>query len=321
MSVLAAFLTGMAVTAGLLALFYPQVFTASQITDRVNDIIAAAPDRERPGERVELRRLALANRLAEVAAQEQHRRQMTIKTLIAQAGYDWSVRRYLWVCVAVGVVVWVLLMMVSGSLLVAVPIALGLGYWLPRKFLKFRRARRIRDFLRFLPDALDAMARSMRAGLHISEALRIIVREGQEPLRSEFQVVADEQAIGSSLSSALERLSVRIPVDETRFLSLAISIQAGEGGGLSETLNSLASTMRERRKMNDKILSMTAEARASALLLANLPVAGLIMNFAMDPERTSLLWTTLVGQMTLGACIIWLTIGFFVMNRIQAVKV
>ncbi|MGQ3676140.1 type II secretion system F family protein [Xanthobacter sp. TB0139] len=320
MNLLTAVLIGIAVTTALFALFYRPLFTPAQMSRRMQDILEAAPNPQDPNEGLRVRRMLLANRLAEVAEEERHRRQMTLKILLSQAGVKWTVRQYVLASIGVGVLC-TLLFLVMGASLLALPLGIVLGTLLPRQFLKVQRARRIKAFVKLLPDALEAMARSMRAGLHISEALRIIVREGQEPLRGEFQVVADEQAIGSTLAEALKRMHTRIPVEETRFLTLAISLQAGEGGGLAETLNSLANTMRERRKLTDKISAMTAEARASAMLLASLPYIGLVVNYLIDPEKTSLLWTTTIGRVTLLLGTAWVLIGFFVMKRLQAIKV
>ncbi len=321
MNLLTAVLTGIAVTTALIALFYSQLFTPAHVFRRMRDIVAAAPNPKDPSEGLRLRRMMLANRLAEVAEEERHRRQITFKILMAQAGVKWTVKQYVWASIGIGIIFGLVALAVSKNLFIALPAGAILGYWVPRQFLKVQRTRRVRAFINLLPDALDAMARSMRAGLHISESLRIIVREGQEPLRSEFQIVADEQAIGSTLSEALTRLSVRIPVEETQFLSLAISLQAGEGGGLAETLSSLAHTMRERRKLVNKIQAMTAEARASAMLLASLPYIGLFINFLIEPEKTSLLWTTFAGQMVLLGGTIWVLIGFLVMKQLQVIKV
>ncbi len=321
MNTLTAVLTGIAVTTALIALFYTQLFTPAHVFRRMRDIVSAAPNPRDPSEGLRLRRLILANRLAEVAEEERHRRQITLKTLLAQAGVKWTIKQYVWASIGVGVIFGLLLLLASRNVFIALPLGAIAGYALPRQFLKMQRTRRVQAFVSLLPDALDAMARSMRAGLHISESLRIIVREGQEPLRSEFQIVADEQAIGSTLSEALNRMSVRIPVEETQFLALAISLQAGEGGGLAETLSSLANTMRERRKLVNKIQAMTAEARASAMLLASLPYIGLVVNFLIAPEKTSLLWTTLGGQITLLGGTIWVLIGFMVMKRLQVIKV
>lgn len=321
MTILTAILTAIAVTTALIALFYTHLFTPAHVFRRMRDILSDAPNPRDPGEGLRLRRVMLANRLAEVAEEERNKRQITLKTLLAQAGVKWTVRQYVWASIGVGVIIGLLLLAFTRNIFIALPVGAILGYLLPRQFLKMKRTRRVQAFVSLLPDALDAMARSMRAGLHISESLRIIVREGQEPLRSEFQIVADEQAIGSTLSEALARMSVRIPVEETQFLALAISLQAGEGGGLAETLSSLASTMRERRKLTNKIQAMTAEARASAMLLASLPYIGLIVNFLIAPEKTSLLWTTMAGQITLLCGTIWVLIGFMVMKRLQVIKV
>ncbi|MFG1270755.1 type II secretion system F family protein [Xanthobacter sp. DSM 14520] len=320
--ILPALFAGFAATSAVYAIFYGPIFGGGAAARRVRELKAKAPVSVL-GSGVEaerLRRAMLASRLEEVDRLERDRKRLPLKVMLAQAGLTWTPRQFVLGSIGFGVGVFLLVTILTGNFLFGMLAGGGLGYMGPVKFVSFTRARRIRQFVKELPNALDAIVRGTRAGLHINECVRVIVREAQDPVRAEFRQVAEAQALGASLGDALERLSIRIPVEETRFLALAVAIQSAEGGGISEALSGLSSTMRDRIKLSDKISSMSAEARSGALLLAGLPFIGVGMNYSMDPVKTALLWSTTAGQLALLANSIWLAVGFFVMQKMQKVN-
>lgn len=320
---LLALLVAATVALAVLALFYGTFFGGAAADRRMRNVKDQAPVsiRGSGAEAERLRRALLATRLEEVARQERDRRRLPLKTLLHQAGLTWTTKKFVLISIGVGVGVFLAVMVVLGNPFLALAAGPAAGIIGPRKYVQHMRAKRIRQFVKELPNAIDSIVRGTRAGLHVNECVRQICRDAQEPVRSEFRQVADAQMLGQTLAEAMERLSQRIPVEETRFLALALSIQASEGGGIAEALSGLSNTMRERIKLHDKIGAMSAEARSGAALLAALPLAGVAMNYATDAHKTALLWTTTTGQIALVANLGWLVIGFFVMKKMQDVKV
>lgn len=312
------------VALAVLALFYGTFFGGAAADRRMRNVKAQAPAMSIRGSGAEaerMRRALLASRLEEVARQERDRKRLPLKALLHQAGLTWTTKKFVLISIGVGVAAFLVVVIALGNPFLALAVGPAAGILGPRKYVQYMRTRRIRQFVKELPNAIDSIVRGTRAGLHVNECVRQICRDAQEPLRSEFRQVADAQLLGQTLAEAMERLSQRIPVEETRFLALALSIQASEGGGIAEALSGLSNTMRERIKLHDKIHAMSAEARSGAALLAALPLAGVAMNYATDAHKTALLWTTTTGQIALVANLAWLVIGFFVMKKMQDVKV
>lgn len=322
MSFAVAIMVGVMVTSIVLLVFYKQLFSATVVRKRVREITSAAPAAllGKGAEAEALRREMLAFRLEEVARRERSRRTIPLDLMLDQAGIKLSARQYISAASLFGILVFIIIWGVIGNFFIATIIGAVLGYLIPNSLIKKMREWRMNALVRQLPDAIEAMVRSMRAGVHISEASRIIAKEARDPLRSEFRAVVDEQRLGSSFPDAIERFSTRVPVEEARFLALAVSIQSEEGGGLADTLLSLAKTMRERNKLTQKNRAIMAESRTSAVLLTALPFLALFMNYVFDAEKTALLWTTSTGQIILFGCLGWLGIGYLVMRRIQNIK-
>ncbi|WP_322994277.1 type II secretion system F family protein [Castellaniella sp.] len=318
MNTIASLLIALASTTAVAALFHRQLFEVPALTGRVRELHDQAanvrPDLD------QIRNTIMAERLAELAQAERNRKRLSLKQLIQQAGYSWTPRLFVMGSIALGIIAALALLVMSGNVLVATLVGAAAGYFLPRRHLRNACEKRKSTFVSQLPDALDAIARSRRAGVPMSEAIKAIVRDGPEPLRSEFQTLSEDQAIGATLPEALERLTVRMPVEEMQLLTLAVSIQTDEGGGIARTLSSLSNTIRERAKIAGKIRAMMAQAKAGSRIMAGLPVAGIGMNYLLNPDTASLLWTTLAGQIALGGSAIWVAIGLYVMARMQRIK-
>ena len=157
--------------------------------------------------------------------------------------------------------------------------------------------------------------RGVKAGLPLSDCLRIIATETAEPMRSEFRQIVEAQAMGLTASEAVDRLISRVPISETSFFSIVIAIQQKAGGSLSEALANLSAVLRERRKMEGKIKAFSSEARASAMIIGSLPfvVGGLV--YLTSPKYIELLWTTETGQIVMAGSLVWMALGMFIMKK------
>jgi tight adherence protein B len=203
----------------------------------------------------------------------------------------------------------------GGGLLGAVGLSFAAGFGLPRWALSFLKKRREKAFLRALPDAVDVIVRGIKAGLPLFESIKVVAADAPEPLKSEFLAIIETQAIGMPLGEACARLFDRMPVPEANFFGIVIAIQQKSGGNLSEALGNLSKVLRDRKKMAEKIQAMSMEAKASAGIIGSLPPIVMLLVYLSTPDYISLLWTHPTGQLMLVGCLIWMSIGIFVMKR------
>jgi tight adherence protein B len=163
-------------------------------------------------------------------------------------------------------------------------LALFFGIMLPHFYLTHAGATRKRKFGQQLPDALDIMVRSLRAGHPINAAMGLVAKEMSDPMGTEFGIAIDEMTYGLEMTEALENLNDRVQVEDFNYVVMSIGIQNETGGNLAGVLASLSHVIRERARMFLKVRSLSSEGRMSALLLCALPfiVGGFI--FASTPE-------------------------------------
>lgn len=173
--------------------------------------------------------------------------------------------------------------------------------WLNNK----RNAKLLEQF----PDALNSIVRCVRVGIPMAEALRTVSRDALEPTKAEFQTLADKVTIGIPLDVALRELSNRINLTEYQFFATALTLQARSGGGITQTLETLADVIRKRVGLKARGYALTAEARTSAMILAVLPFIAGGGIFVMQRPYIKLLFDTPSGQSCLGAAILLMGAG------------
>jgi tight adherence protein B len=159
------------------------------------------------------------------------------------------------------------------------------------------------------------IVRGIKSGLPLNECLSIIARESPEPIRGEFREVVEQQRVGVPLQDCFEKMMMRLPMPEVKFFAIVIGIQQSAGGNLSEALGNLAGVLRDRKHMAAKVNALSAEAKASAGVLACLPFAVMIMVYLTTPGYITILWTYKTGQFMLLCSAIWMTMGVLVMRK------
>ncbi len=234
---------------------------------------------------------------------------------ISQAGLTWSKRQFFIISGALGGGVFLLFMIINAGILAALAAGFAAGFGLPLWMLKFLKNRREAKFIAGFPDAVDVIVRGIKAGLPLLESLKIIAVDAPEPIRSEFRAILDTQAIGMPLGEACGKLFDRIPVAEANFFGIVIAIQQKAGGNLSEALGNLSKVLRERKKMKAKIQAMSMEAKASASIIACLPLAVMILVYITSPNYIELLWTHPTGRFMMACSAAWMSMGIFVMRK------
>ena len=238
-----------------------------------------------------------------------------LSTRLTQAGLNWTTQKFMIASGVLAAVCFVMALLAGGGLLAAAGLAFAAGFGLPRWALSYLKKRREKNFLKALPDAVDVIVRGIKAGLPLFESLKVVAADAPEPLKGEFMSIIETQAIGMPLGDACARLYERMPLPEANFFGIVIAIQQKSGGNLSEALGNLSKVLRDRKKMAEKIQAMSMEAKASAGIIGSLPPIVMLLVYLSTPEYISLLWTHPTGQLMLVGCVIWMSLGIFVMKR------
>ncbi len=181
--------------------------------------------------------------------------------------------------------------------------------------MSYLKKRREKKFLNGFPDAVDVIVRGIKAGLPLLDSLKIIALDSQEPIKSEFRSIVETQTIGMPIGEACAKLYDRMPLAEANFFGIVISIQQKAGGNLSEALGNLSRVLRDRKKMKAKIQAMSMEAKASASIIGSLPIAVGTLVWLTSPDYIELLWTASLGRIMIACCLVWMSIGIFVMKQ------
>ena len=214
--------------------------------------------------------------------------------------------------------------MVQNIIMFGVLVALAVAIVLvlsPSLVLRWLRARRIEHVEQQLPDALQMLAGTARAGLSLPAAIRQVSTELAPPLQQELLLVQHEQRLGVSLDDALENLARRIPAQPVKLMVSAMRIANETGGGLAETLERTATTLRSQHAMELKIRALTAQGKLQAWVVGLLPVFLLWVLHRMEPEAMAQLWTTQLGWGVLAAVIVMEFVGVLLIRRIVAIDI
>ena len=208
----------------------------------------------------------------------------------------------------------------KGSVLLAFVFLLG-GVFVPWLYLGRKRSKRLKAFNGSLPDTLQLMSGSLAAGLSLTQSVDTIVREGVEPIASEFKRVLIETRLGVALEEALNDVAERFGSKDFAWTVMAIKIQRQVGGNLAELLENVAVTMREREYMQRQVAALSAEGRLSAWILGGLPPGFLLYLLLVNREYVMPIFTDPRGWLMLSGAAIWLVVGIFWMSRLIKVEV
>jgi len=195
------------------------------------------------------------------------------------------------------------------------------GFMLPWLVLRIKRTRRLRVFEEAFPEALDLIARALKAGHAFATGLKMAADEMPEPVGPEFRKTFDEQNFGLPLKDALANLTARVPLLDVRFFVTAVLIQRETGGNLAEILENLAHVVRERFKILRQVRVYTAHGRLTGYVLLALPAFLAIALAFINPEHMQLLFRERIGHMLLGAAAIMQTIGYFWIKQVVKIEV
>jgi tight adherence protein B len=243
-----------------------------------------------------------------------------VQGLLDLADSKLSVEKFALICVAFGGVAAIGCLMAPISPLCA-PIAGALMLYVPIFFMKFRGKKRISKFNAQLPEALEMLSRSLRAGHSLGAGFGLIAQEMADPLAREFGRCFEEQNLGVSLEQSLESLSKRIPNLDLRFFATAVILQRQTGGDLAEILEKIGKLIRSRFRLAGQIQALTGEGRLSGIVLLALPPGLFMMMLFINREYIMKLFTDPMGQWMLGGAIAMQLAGAWVIKKIIDIKV
>ncbi len=311
-------LFGMVATAigGVAYVFiYPLLSGERKVEQRRANVARAEPAARVARTQQRSRREQVEETLKEIDVKAKKPKNLPLAMKIAQAGLSWSKNQFLMISAGLGLVGFLAVFAMAGSLLPALGVGFAAAFGVPRWLLSFLKKRREKKFLNNFPDGVDVIVRGIKAGLPLLDSLKIIALDAQEPIKSEFKAIVETQTIGMPIGEACTKLYERMPLPEANFFGIVISIQQKAGGNLSEALGNLSRVLRDRKKMKAKIQAMSMEAKASASIIGALPLCVGTLVWLTSPDYIELLWTAELGRFMMMGCAVWMSIGVFVMKK------
>ena len=247
-----------------------------------------------------------------------------LNTMVTESGLGWTVNRLLLTAaaaMAVGFVAGLLITPIPGGAAVRGSVC-GIAFGaLPFTYVSKKRGKRMDLLEAQLPDALDFLARSMRAGHAFSISLEMVGEEIAEPLGQEFRSLFNEQNLGASFERAMANFCRRVPLGDVRFFSSSVMLQRQTGGNLGEILNRLSHIMRERFRLKGQIKTVSAHGRLTATILTLLPLVTLGGLIVSSPGYLDPLLQDPTGRRMIAGGILAQIVGNFIIRKIIRIKV
>src|SRR5579872_4369045 len=243
-----------------------------------------------------------------------------LRLLLQQADMKVRAGNFLLLCVVSACLFGMLLLLMSKVVLFAWVGALG-GLMLPFVYASFRRQKRFQKFEELFPEAIDTLARAVRAGHAFTTALELIASEMSEPVAGEFRKLFEEQKFGLPVRDEILNLAERIPIVDVKFFVTAVMLQRETGGNLAEILDNLSYVIRERFKIMRQVRVYTAQGRLTMLLLMGLPPVIVVTMLMTSPAFIHPLFADPIGHVLVVAGVVLQTLGYFVIRKIIQIQV
>jgi len=248
------------------------------------------------------------------------RRTFDMQTLLEQAGIKLPLSSFTFLCIGLAIAGTLGCAFAPIPIFIA-PVAGVILFFLPFLWVNLKRKRRIAKFNAQLPDALELLSRSLRAGHSLGSGFGLISEEMQDPLAKEFGRCFEEQNLGVSLEASLESMTRRIPNLDLRFFATAVILQRTTGGDLAEILDKISRLVRARYRLAGQIQALTGEGRLSGIVLLALPPGLFAMMMFLNRDYIMKLFSDPMGQWMLGGAIVMQLTGAFVIKKIIDIKV
>ncbi len=239
---------------------------------------------------------------------------------LLQAGMKLRAGNFLVLCISCGLLAAFVVVVLTKTPAVAWA-ALVIGALIPYAVVSYRRQKRFEKIEELFPDAIDTLARAVRAGHAFTTALEMISNEAPEPLASEFRKLYEEQKFGMPVRDALMNLTQRVPLVDVKFFVTAVMLQRETGGNLAEILDNLSYVIRERFKIQRQVRVHTAQGRLTMALLMAMPPTVVAVLLMFSPDFVKPLFYDPYGHILLVVAITLQTVGYFVIRKIIKIQV
>jgi len=243
-----------------------------------------------------------------------------IDSLLIQSNFSYPMSVFLLISLILAIIGFYLSYMVFQTVILSLPAAILIGL-IPFLVASAKKNQRIKKFERQLPDALDLVARSLRAGHAFSGGLQMVAEEFDAPLGTEFQKTVAQISLGVSVEQALKNLADRVDCPDLKFFAVSVIIQRDSGGNLAEILESISNLIRGRFKLRGKIRALSAEGRLSAIIMIGIPFFIGTTLFVMSPEYIRILFTDATGKILVILALVMMGLGVLWMKKMITLKV
>ncbi|WP_428936835.1 type II secretion system F family protein [Fontivita pretiosa] len=243
-----------------------------------------------------------------------------LNRLLVHAYPDVTLGRFLLVVAGIAVGMFLLCLLISGSILVSA-VAGGIGIYAPCVVLSSKRARRQRLLADQLPEALDFLGRILKAGHSLSTGIQMMGEELPQPLAGEFRRAYDQHSLGQPMEQVLREMAKRIESTDFAFFVTATLIQRQTGGDLSEVLGNISDMIRQRIRLQQHVKAKTAEGRLTGYILTAFPAVMFVIAYVLNPEYAGVLIHTGTGLMLLGVAFGLQLLGLYFIKKITTVVV
>src|ERR1700683_2074458 len=292
---------------------------ARLIKDRLANV-QKAPEREPDEELALLRDEQLSQIPALDTLLRRSARVSAIQESLEQAGMQFRAGTFIMLCILCGTLAGLAAVLYTKNPAIAWA-ALVIGAVLPYSVVSYRRQKRFEKFEELFPEAIDTLARAVRAGHAFTTALAMISHKATDPLAAEFRKLYEEQKFGMPVRDALMNLTERVPLVDIKFFVTAVMLQRETGGNLAEILDNLSYVIRERFKIQRQVRVHTAQGRLTMALLMAMPPTVVAVLLVFSPDIVRPLFYDPLGHVLLVGAITLQTIGYFVIRRIIKIQV
>lgn len=242
-----------------------------------------------------------------------------LDALLLHSGELWTIPKFFKLAALCALVAGVVGLILNFNLAFVVIVAL-LATLLPLLYVLRSKKKRLDKFEEQLPEAIDTICRSLRAGHAFTSAFTLVGEELADPIATEFRITMEENNLGININEAMQNLAERVPLTDLKFFVVAVLIQRETGGNLAEILGNISNIIRERFKLRRQIGVMTAEGRLSAKILGAMPIIMLMIMTALNPNYGPLMFNSSTGIDSLKVGAVMMLIGFVWMRSIINIK-
>jgi tight adherence protein B len=240
--------------------------------------------------------------------------------LLEHSGVGWSTGTFVLLSLGIAAAFGLFALVAFGGLLGAVVLA-ALGAWLPYGYLKLMKKRQLDRFEEVFPEAVDMLGRAIRAGHPLSAGIQMVGQEMAEPVAGEFRTIFEEQRFGVPFADALMGMVDRVDLVDVRIFITAVLVQREVGGNLSEILDNITTTIRDRFRIRRQLRTYTAQGRLSGMVVAAMPIAVGLIIFLMNPDYIRILFEHPMGKTLLTFGITMQILGFLWIRKVVNIEI